>query len=414
MHPKKLPVIVFISAVYPSQHSLLCKYLRENHLADSWFMTHQGHVLNHAGEVDHLLSFIPDGDIMDIKGYYYSSLVERSARISEGMIKALKAFENQKGVKIDLIVAHGVWASPNWLREEFDCAIISYIEFPSYKAHGWDKKYPPTPEQARLDVNLEMLSYQQVINSELTITPSHYAKSLFPSILHEKIYPQFEGFDIKPLDYKLRSYHFKVGFAARDLSSSKGFETFVQIVDHFKTHYPNEQVEFIAIGDPKAVTYGYEKQWVEKKYNDKSKTFCDHLRLQYLSACSIEITGGLSYQDYSSKINEVDLFLYPLKHGVANWGLMELLARGSCVIASDHGFCPELIGDGYNGFLVNQYDIKRWCEAIIQIKDDPQLQNKLRINAIKASQKHHISIAAKQYMKLFDLAIAKRLTNITL
>ena len=60
------PVIIFVSAVYPSQYSLLCSHLRASGAADSWFMTMPGHAENYASQCDHLLSFRPDGDIVGL------------------------------------------------------------------------------------------------------------------------------------------------------------------------------------------------------------------------------------------------------------------------------------------------------------------------------------------------------------
>ena len=80
------PVIIFVSAVYPSQYSLLCSHLRASGAADSWFMTMPGHAENYASQCDHLLSFRPDGDIVGPQSYYYSSKVERSARIGLSLI----------------------------------------------------------------------------------------------------------------------------------------------------------------------------------------------------------------------------------------------------------------------------------------------------------------------------------------
>lgn len=102
------PLIVFVGAVYPSQYSLLCSYLRDQKMADAWFMTTPGHKAKHEAQCDHLLSFQPDGKIVEPQSYYYSSKVERSARICRGVLAALKDFENKQGRKIDLVVAHSL------------------------------------------------------------------------------------------------------------------------------------------------------------------------------------------------------------------------------------------------------------------------------------------------------------------
>src|SRR5690606_20751488 len=120
------PLIIFVGSVYPSQHSLLCSYLRASGMADAWFMTTPGHKARHEKECDHLLSFQPDGPIVGPQSYYYSSKVERSARICKGVLQALKAFEKAQGRHIDVVVAHSLWGAPNWLYDELQAAIVSY------------------------------------------------------------------------------------------------------------------------------------------------------------------------------------------------------------------------------------------------------------------------------------------------
>ena len=406
------PVIVFISAVYPSQYSLLCSFLRNNGLADSWFMTMPGHAEKYAQECDHLVPFRPDGDIMGAQSYYYSGKVERSARIGRGMLRALKEFEKDQGKKIDLVVTHSLWGSPNWLYDEIDAAIASYIEFPSYLAHGWDAAYPPDASQRQADRNMEMLHFHQVLRSDLTIVPSTHARSLFPSVLQERIAVQFEGFDIQqPAEPQApeteADTRFTIAFTARDLSSAKGFETYIRLVDRLVHSGAAENTRFIAIGGPTAATYGYEQQWVQRQYKGQVASFKEHLLRLYPAASVVEFPGRLPYADYSRMLQSVDLFLYPLRHGVANWGLMEILARGGCVIGSNWGFVPELVQNDVNGLLLPDSD-DAWINAIEQLRADPERRARYRKAALATGQRFHIATVAPRFMELFQLAIARR------
>lgn len=406
------PVIVFISAVYPSQYSLLCSHLRAQGMADSWFMTMPGHVERHAATVDHLIAFRPDGDIMGPQSYYYSSKVERSARLCKGMLQALLAFEKEKGKRIDLVVAHSLWASPNWLYDELDAAIASYIEFPSYLAHGWDEAYPPDMSQRLADRNTEMLHYHQVLCSDLTIVPSAHARSMFPPLLQERIDVQFEGFDIQPplqnnAAAAQEGKRFTIAFSARDLSSAKGFETYIRLVDRMVREGDGENTRFIAIGDAKAVTYGYEQQWVQRRYQNKVASFQEHLLKVYPAAQVVEFPGHLPYAEFSRMLADVDLFLYPLRYGVANWGLMEILARGGCVLGSNWGFVPELVQHDVNGLLLPDND-DAWIHAIRQLRADPARRERYARAAIETGKRFHISNVAPRFMELFRLAMAQR------
>jgi len=408
------PLIVFVGAVYPSQYSLLCSYLRSTGMADSWFMTTPGHKANHEKNCDHLLSFQPDGKIVGPQSYYYSSKVERSARICRGVLKALQDFEKAQGRSIDLVVAHSLWGAPNWLYGEIQAAVVSYIEFPSYLAHGWDPAYPPDAAQRLGDRNMEMLHFHQVLCSDLTIVPSAYARSLFPALLQDRIAVQFEGFDIKPpLPPPIPSAgtsqakRFTMAFSARDLSSSKGFETYMRLVDRLVREGHAENTRFLAIGDAEAVTYGYEQQWVERRYKGQVKSFRDHLLKIYPAAQVVEFPGRLPYDQFAEMLSSVDLFLYPLRYGVANWGLMEILARGGCVIASNWGFVPELVQHDVNGLLIPDND-DAWIAAIRLMRADTARRARYSAAAQETGKRYHISKVAPRYMALFERAMTQK------
>ena len=168
------PVIVFVGAVYPGQFGRLCDYLRETGMAEAYFLTTPGHMERNRERGPHILGFKPDGKIVGDQSYYYTSKVERSARISRGVLSALTAFQKQR--KIDVVVAHSLWGAPHFLYDEIDAAIVSYIEFPSFRAHGWDPAYPPDQSQRMTDRNTEMLNFHQALCSDLVICPSRHAR----------------------------------------------------------------------------------------------------------------------------------------------------------------------------------------------------------------------------------------------
>jgi glycosyltransferase involved in cell wall biosynthesis len=200
---------------------------------------------------------------------------------------------------------------------------------------------------------------------------------------------------------------FTVAFSSRDLSSSKGFETFMRLVDRLVREGDGQQMRFIALGDPTAVTYGYEQQWVERRYQGKVASFRDHL-LQILPAAQVvEFPGKLPYDEFARTLASVDLFLYPLRYGVANWGLMEILARGGCVIGSNWGFVPELVQNDVNGLLLPDND-DAWLGAIRQLRDDPARRARYGKAARETGKRFHISNVAPRFMDLFRLAMARR------
>jgi hypothetical protein len=293
-----------------------------------------------------------------------------------------------------------------FLYDEIEAPVVSYLEFPSYHAHGWQAAYPPDLAQRLTDRNMEMLSFHQVLKSVLTIVPSAYARSLFPLELQARIAVQFEGFNVQPAPVKQQQdTPFTLGFSARDLSSAKGFDVFMRLADRLLRE--GETTRFIALGDPAATTYGYEQQFVERYYQgDKTKTFRDYLQEKYPATKAVEFLGKLPYEQFAEQVNAIDLFLYPLQHGVANWGLMEILARGKPVIASRRTFIPEIITDDVNGILLDDDD-DLWINTIRRLKADPETRNRLGQAAAQTGQHYHINVVAPRYMALFERAMKK-------
>ncbi|ETX28837.1 glycosyltransferase [Roseivivax isoporae] len=400
------PVIVFVGAVYPGQFGDLCDYLRHTGQAETYFLTTPGHRSRNTHRGAHILGFKPDGAVTGPQSYYYSAKVERSARIGRGLLKALQAFEAKK--KIDVVVAHSLWGAPHFLYDEIDAAIVSYIEFPSYRAHGWDPAYPPDQAQRMADKNTEMLNLHQAVRSDLVICPSHHAKRMFPKTLQGNIEVQLEGFRFEATPPpEQASGPVTIGFSARDLSSSKGFETYVRLVDRLVER--GLEARFVALGGATGATYGYEDQWVERTYGGEVESFRDHLLRMYPRAADvIEFPGKLPYEDFAARLSAIDLFLYPLKFGVANWGLVEILGRGGCVLAPDRGYASELIQDGVSGVLLPDDD-DAWLAEIEALAGDPARRHRLGAAARALTRvQFGLQAVAPRYMRLFRQAMDNR------
>ena len=398
------PTIVFISAVCPGQHSLLCDYLNESGLAKAYYLTTPGHCETNKNRHKNLIPFQPDGNIVKLGGYYYSNKTERSARISLGVYRSLKNFV--KDHKVDLVVAHALWGAPYFLYDEIDIPVISYMEFPSYRKHGWDPKYPPDECQRLTDANMEMVQYYQLLRSDLVTVPSAYAKSLFPSDLQHKIRVQFEGFKTEaapPARQRSGEDDFVLGFAARDISSAKGYETFAAVSQSLNKR--GSKIKCVALGSDKVSGYGYEQLFVQRYYKDNAKGFADYIKEKYPDS-NIELLGRLPYEEYAKTIHSIDLFLYPLQFGVANWGFIEILSRGKAVVASNRCFIPEIVRHGESAYLIDEpTDIESWVDAIQKIRSDDTLKRRLEAGAAEIGKDFQMSVVAPNYMKMFNEVI---------
>lgn len=394
------------------QFQTLHEYLNAQGLAHSWMLCSTGVYNQNKDRIPNLAPFQVPGE--NAKTYFYVKNLE--ARIQRSFLIKQAVGELLKRTGIDIIVAHGSGGFPLQLFGEFDIPIITYIEFPSFTHHGQDAKYPQPEYATYRDKVFEMTSYHQALKSDLVITPSEYAKRMFPSCLHGRIFAQMEGFDIKrqPVTtaFKKEPGYFYIGFAARDLSSAKGFEQFVLIAKEILKVRPN--VRFVICGAPK-VLYSYEEAFLQANFEKDAKpaSFMHYV----LQREGIELSENgpfqhvsfAAYDQFAAYIEAVDLFLYPLQFGSANWGLFELLFRGRTIVASDRCFVPEVIRHGYNGLLCKYEDISTWVHHATQIIDAPERYRHLGENALKdAQERFHISKVAGRYLDIFQTAINNR------
>lgn len=393
----------------PGQFGVLHKYLNGKGLADSWLMCSQS-VYN--AEKNNIPNIIPFGIPKDEeKTFFYVRKFEGRIKRSFHIRKAILDFLQNH--KVDIIVTHGSGGFPLQIFDEFNIPIITYIEFPSFTMHGYDPKYPQPEYAFYIDKLFEMTSYHQVIKSDFVIVPSEYSKTMYPDYLQHKIYAQMEGFDIKrkPPNYKKKEGFHYIGYTARDLSSAKGFEQFILIAKRILEK--RKDVKFIFCGSPK-ILYSYEGEMLQKAYGPNHKeTFMSHiLRREEIDLKTNDNFTHIEfskYDDFAGFIESIDIFLYPIQFGSANWGLFELLFRGRVVIASNRCFVPEVISHGRNGFLCEYEDIDTWARVAIDVLENLKKYTHIGKNAVDdAVGRFGIDTVSKQYLSLFNLAIAQR------
>lgn len=97
----------------------------------------------------------------------------------------------------------------------------------------------------------------------------------------------------------------------------------------------------------------------------------------------IHVTGQLdaaSVQQYRSKAT---ITIVTSRYENFPLSLLEALATGSPLIASRSGGIPEIIDDGFNGFLAEVGDAKMFSKIALKLLEDPEQLTQLSKNAIR-------------------------------
>lgn len=119
---------------------------------------------------------------------------------------------------------------------------------------------------------------------------------------------------------------------------------------------------------------------------------------------SIEFTGFI--HDIDSFIAHVDIGVLctdPIFHaeGISN-AVLEMMAQGKPVVATDGGGTPEIVVDGSNGFLVPPHNPLALANQIQQLCSDNSLRKMLGDNAVKTvSSKFNLHKMASEFLQAY-------------
>ncbi|PIX22536.1 MAG: glycosyl transferase family 1, partial [Deltaproteobacteria bacterium CG_4_8_14_3_um_filter_43_13] len=81
--------------------------------------------------------------------------------------------------------------------------------------------------------------------------------------------------------------------------------------------------------------------------------------------------------DIPQLINTFDIFALPSLNEGMGRVLVEAMAMGKPIVASDIGGIPDLVKDGANGILFTPRDVDAMAEAIIKLLLDRELRRKM-------------------------------------
>lgn len=94
-------------------------------------------------------------------------------------------------------------------------------------------------------------------------------------------------------------------------------------------------------------------------------------------ADSAQVRSWLSAADVAELLDSADVFVLPSRSEGQPMAVLEAMAHGLCVVASDVGGIPEMIDDGRSGLLVAPDDVDALASALCRVLVDPALRRTL-------------------------------------
>ena len=320
------------------------------------------------------------------------------------VLRILLDLRNQ-GYRPDVVVAHPGWGETLYVKLAFpDTKLIHYTEY-YFRLEGadagFDPEFPLFMENAALISSRNALHLFNLEQCDVAITPTRWQKSLHPTVYHDKIQVIHEGVDVDrltpdpktflrfPDGRQLRAGDPIVTYVARNLEPYRGFHCFMRALPELLKAHPNCHVLVVGGDD---VSYGDRpidaSNWREKMLRENP---VDPERVHFL--------GKVRYDLYRRilQVSAVHVYLtYPF---VLSWSVLEAMACGCLLVASDTAPVREIIRHGENGWLFDFFDGKALVEYVLYALSNPSEAATLRANARRSAQAYSTEKGIAGYME---------------
>lgn len=319
-----------------------------------------------------------------------SAVIEGQAVYRMG--QALKA----QGFIPDVVYGHSGWGPTLFIKDLFPQAkLYSYFEW-FYQAQGSDADFDPNDPldadaAARIRVkNAPIL--MDLVSCDRGISPTHWQQQQFPAEFHPKLKVLHDGIDTtffcpKPgaklvlpaIGLDLSHVNEIVTYATRGMEPYRGFPQFMEAVALIQQRRPNCHV--VVAGDDR-VAYG--------KTLPDGKTY-KQLMLEKLplDLSRLHFTGSLPYEQYRQVLQASSAHIYLTRPFVLSWSMLEAMACGCLLIASNTAPVAEVIQDGYNGLLVDFFSPTDIADRVDEVLEHRDRLADLRASARKTILKHY-------------------------
>ena len=290
---------------------------------------------------------------------------------------AFQGIRSRPDLKPDLVVAHGGRGAPTpFLRDALDCPIINYCEYYfafSHRDISYRLDLPPAEPAPHFPRCINAPVLVALADSDSGYSATAWQRSTFPERFHPKIEVHFDWIDdqlYRPgpapravLGRSILEGTRVITFVSRGLESVRGFDLFLEVARRIARE--RADVLFVVAGNEETY-YGWDKlqtgrtsfkQWVIERGD------YDLSRFAFL--------GQVPPARLAEALRISDLHLYLTAPFVLSWSLLDAMATGLVVLASDVPPVREVIEPGVNGLVEPLFDVDRMVESALRVLGDP-------------------------------------------
>jgi glycosyltransferase involved in cell wall biosynthesis len=190
-----------------------------------------------------------------------------------------------------------------------------------------------------------------------------------------------------------------VTYAARGMESMRGFDIFMRMARLLALRRPD--VLFVVVGQDRVCYGGDQKVIGGASFRDWVLARDDYDLSRFV------FTGLVPREELARLFSITDLHVYLTVPFVLSWSLMDALACGATVLASDTAPVREVIEPGRSGLLVDFFDVEGMAERASAVLDDPEGHAPLgRAGVAMVRERYSLDVCLPQLLDLYRNVVA--------
>lgn len=407
--------ILFLHNNFPAQFGHVGAFLARQGWTVVWGTAREGDFANYGG--GRIVRYKPHRE-PSRETHPYAVSWERAVLHGQAVARVglrMKA----EGFTPDLVVAHSGWGPGLYVKEVWpDAKYLGYFEWyytreaPDVAFLGERTEFSDSDLSSR-SRNAQIL--MDLANSDVGLVPTRFQKATFPRVFDSLLRVQHDGIDTdahRPADgvetgapperlrlpeLDLSDVDELITYVARGMEPYRGFPQFMAALAEALKRRPKAHA--VIVGEDR-VAYGSQPK-DGRSFKTRALEELD------LDLDRVHFTGLLPRDQYQAVLRASSVHVYLTVPFVLSWSMMEAMASGCLLVASDTEPVREFIAHGRNGLLVDFHDrdalVDRICAALERPEDHAPLRAAARQSMLEGYAFHQI-LPAKQ--RLFEAIVA--------
>ena len=299
----------------------------------------------------------------------YLRQMEAAVLHGQAVARAMLALRKE-GFVPDVILAHPGWGETLYAKDVFPEARLVHLCEWFYNAEGadlgFDPEFPITFDDRARIRTWNALHTLNLTQCDLGIAPTAWQRSRHPEIFHSKIVVQHEGIAldelapdpsavvVTPSGARLSVGEPIVTYVARNLEPYRGFHVFMRMLEQLQAAHPTCQALIVGGDD---ISYG-------GRPKDAAHWREHMLRQVRLDPARTHFLGRVPRQQYIRVLQVSAAHVYLTYPFVLSWSLLEAMACGAPIVASDTAPVREVIQDESTARLRGFFDVAGLSAAV--------------------------------------------------